>query len=181
MDKMKKPSPKGYLAKKRNRTPLHPLRILPYLFPIHYGTRYTNLGPHFLDLFSNISQTHPGPDDSKVMIVKYRQLLLKAAVFNQMAGGASAGSRCSLAHSCVWCGSGWPKHLANFLSFPWQERTQVVIVISFGQLGSAGSSMGIVTIKSREPWHRNGRSFESQAIAGGGTWNGLADLPTAQV
>ncbi len=30
-------------------------------------------------------------------------------------------------------------------------ETEVVVVISFGQLGSAGSSMGIVTIKAENP------------------------------
>ncbi len=49
INKTRNPPPKVTL-RRENRRPLHPLRILPYPFPIHYGIRYTNSGLHFLDL-----------------------------------------------------------------------------------------------------------------------------------
>ena len=64
-----------------------------------------------------------------------------------MAGGASAGS------PGLWCivvfgvDPDGPS-IGKLFIFSVTGETEVVVVISFGQLGSAGPSMGIVTIKA---------------------------------
>ena len=64
-----------------------------------------------------------------------------------MAGGAAAGSR------GLWCivvfgvDPDGPS-ISKLFIFSVAGETEVVIVISLGQLGSAGPSMGIVTIKA---------------------------------
>ena len=64
-----------------------------------------------------------------------------------MAGGASAGSP-GLWRIVVFGVDLGGRRIIKIFIFSVTGETEVVVVISFGQLGSAGSSMGIVTIKA---------------------------------
>jgi hypothetical protein len=67
-----------------------------------------------------------------------------------MAGGASAGSP-GLWRIVVFGVDPDGPSIGKLFIFSVTGETEVVVVISFGQLGSAGPSMGIVTIKAENP------------------------------
>jgi hypothetical protein len=64
-----------------------------------------------------------------------------------MAGGASAGSL-GLWRIVVFGVNPDGPSIGELFIFPMAGETEVVVVIGFGQLGPAGPSMGIVTIKA---------------------------------
>ena len=96
-----------------------------------------------------------------------------------MAGGASAGSPGLRSIVVLGMDPDGPR-IGKLFVFAVAGKAEVVVVIGFGQLGSTGSSMGIVTIKAEDPRIEMTALLKVEPLLVMGFRMGLRDLPRFQ-